>query len=78
MDYSVLGTPFLRAYYTLFDEERYRIDLARSRNYLYSSNWPRLLEAILVILVRVLALNLYRKTDEPANDLEPLFRLGEE
>lgn len=37
-NYFLLGAPFLRAYYTLFDMEYFRIGLARSVNYAYSAS----------------------------------------
>ena len=80
-EFCSLGLPFLRAYYTLFDEERLRIGLARSINFPYPSNLPKV---VLVILTGLgIALVFYlcriylcrRKAVEPVNEANPANHL---
>lgn len=83
-DLDILGSPFMRAYYTLFDAENYRIGLARSlNNSVPSSRWYIWLGigVIGVVLVGGLVWYLRRpkETEQTRTSLmEPLIRTNDD
>ena len=84
-DVDILGYPFMRAYYTLFDVEKYRIGFARSINNPLSSSWYIWLGVGLGLLVLVgvvvwvIRSRANKKTTQTATDLmEPLIRSNDD
>lgn len=81
----ILGNSFMRAYYTVFDKDNYRIGFARSINYPLVSRlsmWTvALIAAIAVALIAgaVVGYCLYRRKGlQAAEAAEPLMRQGQD
>ena len=75
----VLGAPFFRAYYMLFDAENYRIGLARSVNYPISAGiswwkWVIAGVAIGVVALGLIFLLYRREKRRTAESLQPLMQ----
>lgn len=90
-DFYRFGMPFMRAYYTLFDMENFRIGVARSINYPYPSIWNMttlLIISLALLAAIVVGIGYYhcrRKNDPESvenspsiNSFEPLLHLYEE
>jgi hypothetical protein len=84
-DVDILGYPFMRAYYTLFDAEKYQIGFARSINNPLSSSWYIWLGVGLGLLVFAGVIVWFvwcrsnKKTAQSTTDLmEPLIRTNDE
>jgi len=75
---DILGLPFLRAYYTLFDAENYQVGLAQSINMQQpSSVWHICLGVGVVGVVVGVVWCLYRgrkRSERPTDLMEPLIR----